>query len=74
MFPQMENFHISDNGLYYGLYGGLDYSAGTEDGTITGTSADPTPSMLTMKSFTTMISLSRTRPPRQSVSRPTLTL
>jgi hypothetical protein len=43
MFPQLENFHIGDNGLYYGLYGGLDYSAGTEDGTVTGSSADPTP-------------------------------
>ncbi|MGO4526675.1 hypothetical protein AB4097_17660 [Microvirga sp. 2MCAF35] len=39
----LEYFHFGDHGLYYGNYGGLDYSAGTENGTITGTSADPNP-------------------------------
>jgi hypothetical protein len=43
MLPQFQYFHFGDNGPYYGNYGGLDYSAGTEDGTITGTSADPAP-------------------------------
>ena len=39
----LKYFHFGDHGLYYGNYGGLDYSAGTEDGTITGTSSDPDP-------------------------------
>ena len=43
MFPNLNSFHFGDNGLYYGNYGGLDYSAGTENGTITGTTADPAP-------------------------------
>jgi hypothetical protein len=43
MLPNLKNFHFGDNGLYYGNYGGRDYSAGTENGTITGTSADPAP-------------------------------
>ena len=43
MLPNLNYLHFGDNGLYYGNYGGLDYSAGTENGTITGTSADPAP-------------------------------
>ncbi|ANY82984.1 hypothetical protein BB934_32730 (plasmid) [Microvirga ossetica] len=43
MLPDPKYFHIGDNGIYYGLYGGLDYSAGVEDGKVTGTSADPPP-------------------------------
>lgn len=44
MFPQLKYFHLGDNGLYYGNYGGLDYSLGIEDGIITGTSPpDPAP-------------------------------
>jgi hypothetical protein len=43
MLPTLEYFHFGDHGPYYGNYGGLDYSAGTENGTITGTSADPAP-------------------------------
>jgi len=43
MLPQWEYFHFVNHGPYYGNYGGLDYSAGTENGKITGTSADPTP-------------------------------
>jgi hypothetical protein len=43
MLPQWDYFHFSDNGLYYGNYGGLDYSAGTENGRITQTPADPAP-------------------------------
>ena len=33
MLPNPKYFHIGDNRLYYGKYGGLDYSAGFEDGT-----------------------------------------
>lgn len=33
MLPNPKFFHLGDNGLYYGFYGGLDYSAGVEDGT-----------------------------------------
>ena len=40
---KLKYFHFGDHGLYYGNYGGLEYSAGTENGTITGTSADPAP-------------------------------
>ena len=43
MLPQLQYFHFGENGLYYGEYGGVDYSAGVEDGKITGTSADPAP-------------------------------
>jgi hypothetical protein len=43
MFPQWEYFDFSEDGPRYGNYGGLNYSAGTEGGTITGTSADPAP-------------------------------
>ncbi len=43
MLPNPKYFHIGDNGIYYGLYGGLDYSAGVEDGEITGSPADPAP-------------------------------
>ena len=43
MSLNLKYFHFGENGLYYGNYGGLDYSAGAENGTITGTSADPTP-------------------------------
>ncbi|WP_114943058.1 hypothetical protein [Microvirga calopogonii] len=43
MLPDLQYFHFGTHGIYYGLYGGLDYSAGVEDGKITGTSADPTP-------------------------------
>lgn len=43
MLPNLEYLHFGDNGLYYGNYGGFEYSAGTEGGTITGTSADPPP-------------------------------
>ncbi|PVE26201.1 hypothetical protein DC522_00045 [Microvirga sp. KLBC 81] len=43
MLPQLQYFQLGKNGLYYGNYGGLDYSAGAEDETITGTSADPAP-------------------------------
>lgn len=32
MLPNPKYFHLGDNGLYYGNYGGLDYSAGVEDG------------------------------------------
>jgi hypothetical protein len=32
MLPNLKYFHLGDNGLYYGNYGGLDYSAGVEDG------------------------------------------
>jgi hypothetical protein len=32
MLPNPKFFHLGDNGLYYGNYGGLDYSAGVEDG------------------------------------------
>ena len=39
----LKYFHFGDHGLYYGNYGGLEYSAGTENGTITGTSLDPEP-------------------------------
>jgi hypothetical protein len=43
MLPHLKYFHLGDHGLYYGNYGGLDYSAGTENGRITGTPADPAP-------------------------------
>jgi hypothetical protein len=43
MFPNWDAFHFDGNTLTYGNYGGLDYSAGTLGGTITGTSADPVP-------------------------------
>ncbi len=43
MLPNLSYFHFGENGLYYGNYGGLDYSAGVENGRITKTSADPTP-------------------------------
>ncbi len=33
MLPNPKLFQFGDNGLYYGNYGGLDYSAGVEDGT-----------------------------------------
>ncbi|QFU15808.1 hypothetical protein [Microvirga thermotolerans] len=42
MLPQLQYFHFGDNGLYYGNYGGLDYSAGVEDGTAQ-VPADPPP-------------------------------
>ena len=42
MLPNPDYFHIGDKGLQYGLYGGLDYSAGVEGGKITGL-GDPTP-------------------------------
>ena len=32
MLPTLEYFHFGDHGPYYGNYGGLDYSAGIEDG------------------------------------------
>jgi hypothetical protein len=32
MLPNPNYFHPGDNGLYYGHYGGLDYSAGVEAG------------------------------------------
>jgi hypothetical protein len=32
MLPNPKYFYLDDNGLYYGNYGGLDYSAGVEDG------------------------------------------
>ncbi len=40
MLPNPKFFHLGDNGLYYGNYGGLDYSAGVEDGIA---SAPPNP-------------------------------
>jgi hypothetical protein len=43
MLPKLEYFHFGAHGPYYGNYGGLNYSAGTENGKITGTSADPAP-------------------------------
>jgi hypothetical protein len=43
MFPQWEYLDFGDNGPQYGNYGGLNYSAGTEGGTVTGTPADPAP-------------------------------
>jgi len=42
MLPNASYFHLGDNGLYYGNYGGLDYSAGVEDGKAT-VPAYPTP-------------------------------
>ena len=35
MLPNASYFHLGDNDLYYGNYGGLDYSAGVEDGKAT---------------------------------------
>ena len=43
MSLKLKYFHFGDHGLYYGNYGGLDYSAGIENGTISGTSDDPAP-------------------------------
>ena len=44
MFPNLQNFRLIDDAtLVYGNYGGLDYTAGQLNGTITGTSADPAP-------------------------------
>ena len=43
MFPDLGNFHLIDDTLTYGNYGGLDYTAGQIGGTITGTTADPAP-------------------------------
>lgn len=42
MFLNPKYFHLGDNGLYYGNYGGLDYSAGIEDGTAS-SPPDPAP-------------------------------
>ncbi|MGO4527291.1 hypothetical protein AB4097_20850 [Microvirga sp. 2MCAF35] len=43
MLPDPRQIHFGSHGIEYGLYGGLDYSAGVEDGKVTGTPADPTP-------------------------------
>lgn len=42
MLPNPNYFHLGDNGLYYGNYGGLDYSAGIEDGSAS-SPPDPAP-------------------------------
>lgn len=42
MLPNPKFFHFGDNGLYYGNYGGLDYSAGKENGTAA-SPPDPAP-------------------------------
>ena len=42
MLPNPNYFQLGDNGLYYGNYGGSDYSAGVEDGSPSLT-PDPAP-------------------------------
>ena len=43
LFPQFQYFQPGENGPTYGFYGGLNYSAGMQGGTITGIPPNPVP-------------------------------